>query len=105
METIGVSRQIVGAAAHQYLPSQHVNRTTYPDPQVFDRNGDGVFNALDIVLDHPRWDGVAVKNTQRAIERTQPEQRQPEDDKQLPVLRAYGRSTEVETEHAVEVTA
>ncbi len=104
METTGVSREIAGAAALQFLPGRHVNRTTYPDPQVFDRNGDGDFNALDIVIDHPGWDQIAVKNTPRAVESLRPEDGRHEE-RQSPALRAYERSSEVETEHAVEVTA
>jgi len=105
METLAINRGIVGATAlpFQYLPSQHVNRTTYPDPQVFDRNGDGNFNVLDIVGYQPTW-GQLSKNGERVIESAQPdEKRTAEGERKSAGLRAYERSAEVETEHAVEV--
>ena len=106
METLAVQRESVRASALplQHLQIQHV-RKSYPDPVVFDRNGDGRFDAIDIVKYRPTW----TRARQAALPAAEPtgadEQKEAASEKQSVALKQYKASTEVEPEHAVEVMA
>ena len=114
MKTLAITREYVGARAlpSQYHQSQHVDRTTYPDPQVFDKNQDGRFDALDIVTYGPSWARIPLKAEQVAEEK-RPESRneQPDTNKSTVAehtaqgLKQYKLNTEVLPEHALELTA
>ena len=106
MDTITAVQGTVGtiASGFQHLQSQHV-RKTYPDPTVFDRNGDGHFDAIDIVCYGPTWRmPSSVAGTEKSADPPQRETDENVSEKQTG-LKQYQRSVEADTEHAVEVTA
>ena len=108
METIQATGERVGtiASSFQHLQSPHVVRKTYPDPVVFDRNGDGHFDVMDIVSYAPTWERGHARVVQTA-EQKPAEQDSASVHENPAGLKQYERQGEDEDadKHAVEVTA
>ena len=101
--TVQRAQEGVNAPPLQHLQIQHV-RKSYPDPVVFDKNGDGRFDSLDIVRYGPSW---ARSRTDQLAAQTSVAGEGHNDTaaQRAAGLHQYQESAETEPEHVVEVTA
>lgn len=102
METLAVREdRIAMALPLQHFSGQHEVRKTYPDPLVFDKNGDGRFDAVDVV----QYKSMGIKARVDTPEMKTEDNAVVAPDVQPRGIKQYSQRAEIPTDHAVEVAA